>query len=415
MALSEQSESYRRIWEAALRSAAGPISSYLTPEAYGLSVHNVRILSNDSDDQAFADEITARLDIGRASQLADLLENIDTPTTVYRHQLDVSAGQVRGKIHMPRLLARRARGDSLNIPVLRATRHIETPENLLISETIRWSLAICRRWVVRGGAEGAFSRALLSRVQSIENSQPWASLRDKPRDPLLTLAQSVIGRSKSGITRPDGTFSKIANLVVGRDSGASMEASAGALSYLGVDDGRFEDRLFELLCLGWLIKSLKSVTSSCVVFPKSIKASPSPVLVGSIGKHQVELFFQAGHMSGHGRWFKRPRGKRLGAIPDITIEIVLGQVRQTIIVDAKNRSRGSEGEVTYKMLGYMENLGINPYRAVGIFPELSGASSLSVIEREQHRVVLMRASLETGERAIHSLVRGVASGLAQNL
>ena len=408
MALSEQSESYRRIWEAALRSAAGPLSSYLTPEFYGLSVHSISALPDQNDEISFSDEITARLDIGRAAQLADILENIDNPTTVYRHQVEISAGLVRGKIHMPRLLARRARGDLLNVPVLRAAQHMTTPENLLVSEAITWSLDIRRRWVAKGGAEGAFSKTLLLRIQSIERTQPWASLRDKPREPLLRLANLVIGRSKSGINPVDGTFNKIADMVLGRNAGASLEASAGPLSYLSVNDGRFEDRLFELLCVGWLIKSLTKVLDSYSVFPKSIKGSNDPILIGYKNNNKVELFYQAGYMSKKARWSRRNNSKKIGAIPDISIEIQSNSDRRTIIIDAKNRSRGSEGEVIYKMLGYMENLGLDPYRAVGIFPAFVEASSLTIVEREQHRVALMRANLETGARAIHALVRGVS-------
>ncbi|OYW48319.1 MAG: hypothetical protein B7Y36_12935 [Novosphingobium sp. 28-62-57] len=129
------------LWHAALRSALGPLAAYLTPENYGLSAVSLSAL--ESADDEFQAEIDKRLDLARALQAIEIIETIgsDLPQS-YRHYVHYCEDRIDGALLIPRLVQERAAGRHKRIPVLRASRFQETPEALLVSESIRISSRI---------------------------------------------------------------------------------------------------------------------------------------------------------------------------------------------------------------------------------------------------------------------------------
>lgn len=412
MAPAEPRERYRLLWEAALRDAAGPLSAYLTPEAFGVSLHSVAASPESGSRTVFAHAIRRRLDLGRAARVGDLIGSIKL-TSSYRHELTVSQGIVRGKIHVPRLMSWRARGRGQTIPVIRAERNVSTPENLLVSELIRWSLAISRDWMADGGAEAKFARRLYEKLSGFESAQPWAHLRDKPRPKLSELSGLVLGRVKSGWCERGSAVHELALIAAGQQSAETFQACAGPLSYLGVDDSRFEDRLFELLCLAWLVRSLSDLLDDVEIVPVAIKGSPHPVLIGRAGPFSIRLFYQAGHLGKSAKWAYRRGNRPLRAIPDLLIEAREGPDVTHMILDAKNRSAASPSEVIYKLLGYKENLNLQPYWAVGMFPGLSSTPVFQTLERGQSRVVVFQLPLGRGQRLMRWVLRTILAAAKQ--
>src|SRR4051794_26716559 len=118
MVLTEPSVSYRKIWEAALRAAAGPLSAYITPESYGLSV--LKVTPNPDDATAgFEEELQSRLDFGRAIRCLELMRSLESElTSSYQHEIVEADRNIRGKLHVPRLIIARAAGRQNVLPII---------------------------------------------------------------------------------------------------------------------------------------------------------------------------------------------------------------------------------------------------------------------------------------------------------
>src|SRR5689334_6213238 len=100
MVRSSNAERAQALWAAALHDAAGPLSAYITPAAFGLERVSVQMLL-DAETKDFSAEIESRLDLGRADAFLQLLEESNfAVTTSYRHVLSWSQGVLRGKIHI---------------------------------------------------------------------------------------------------------------------------------------------------------------------------------------------------------------------------------------------------------------------------------------------------------------------------
>src|SRR5581483_4171101 len=161
----------------------------------------------------FAAAINERIALGRSQRVCEILESLEDLTFAYRHDEFDSSDFVRGQINIRRLAARRAQGDRRSIPVMRATRAITTPENLLAAEALRISQSIANRWAVRDGAEGRLARELVRRLTRLDCNPPWSQLRSSPRPDLRQLIPIVRGRSVLGVIERDSPFIQLADLL----------------------------------------------------------------------------------------------------------------------------------------------------------------------------------------------------------
>jgi hypothetical protein len=398
--------SFQRIWETTLKDAAGFLAAYITPENFDLKNTYVMNLGGTGDDD-FRREINARLDLGRTAAFLELLGDLDrAATSSFRHEISYSERLVRGKLHVPRWIGERARGLGRRIPAIRAERQLVTPENLLISEATFVCAQIARVWKDQGGAEGAMAQQALQQLLMFEAHEPWNELRSKPRERLNALVEFVRGRLKTAVIRSGGVIERIVNLFSARPGNvAAFEAASGPLSLLVAGDPLFEDRLFELVCLGWIVAGLKSHLNDAQVFPRALKgAQKGPLLSGHVKGVDVRVFFQrGGDLLPSGRWIYKHSGQSLRAIPDIVVETVRRdtKARQLLLIDAKNRSVSSEGDVLYKLIGYQENLGLVPYLGVGLYPKFSTGLRTRVLKRDATRTAtVVHVPLDNGRRVI---------------
>lgn len=403
MELNNSQEKYRLLWEAAIREAAGPLSAYITPEDYAVST--VPLSATNSESKLFEHEIRARIDFGRAATCLELLEEFDANSNrSYKHDIVVSKDRIRGNIYVPRLVMLRANGEKQLIPTLQAAQHLVTPENLLASELFQLSLKIFRFWRARGGAEARLAKNQLLVLQRLEARTPWSELRLKPRPPLRELAGLVKSRTKAGWHSPESAPHRMAELATAEGGSSFIENAAGPLSFLGAQDERFADRLFELLCLGWCTQVLSQALSEFTINIAGIRDSHVPIMSGFSDGATIEVFYQM-RFSSSNNWIWSHSGKQLQGVPDLVIRWSKdGRIRHAL-VDAKNRVGSAEGEVVYKLLGYKENLRLTPFLAVALFPEFSSEKSVRSLFSDDSRVVLARIPLASASNDLMSLAK----------
>lgn len=383
------------LWKAALTSSLGPLSAYLSPQQYGLSRIGLAASSDTGDD--FQAMIQGRIDLGRASIVAELIEGLgsEVPQS-YRHAVHYSVDRIDGVLMVPRLVQERAAGRPERIPVLRVARFSETPEALFVSELLRLSARIATTWSRSSGAEGIYARDVEGRLRILESQQPWAALRSAPRASLRSLASSVKSRSVAGWTVRGATFETLADLVLG--DAHSVSADPGPIAFMLSEDARYADRIFELICVGWLLIGLKKLDPGGRVDPHALKGSSKPVFSGSWKGVAIRLHYQAGYLSQFARYHWRRSGVGLRAIPDYSLELEGPDWRRTVLLDAKNRVLSSPSEVIYKLLGYQENLGIAPYLAIGLAPSYGMRCELDGVHFGDRSAMIAKVPLSSGQR-----------------
>ena len=171
----------------------------------------------------------------------------------------------------------------------------------------------------------------------------------------------------------------------------------------------FEDRVFELLCLPWMIAALRSYCSHVVVKPAALSGpKKEPVVTGYFQGNRLALFFQqsAGVLP-NPTWVDKSTHRAFRAIPDLVLKITDDTTDTILLLDAKNRTLSSESEVTYKLMGYKENLGIVPYQGVGIFPSFSGELRLRRFYKTaaDDGILLAHVPLVRGRETVRRLFR----------
>lgn len=396
MALIEEADTELRLWQIAIGAALGPLSAYLTPENYGLS--SVGLRARDGDEEEFRAEIGKRLDLSRAAKVVELVSEIgNDPPHSYRHSVHYCDNRIDGALLIPRLITERAAGRLERIPVLRASRFVETPEALLVSESIRLSQRVVAAWSGRAGAEGVLAAVLSDRLAAIEAQQPWSTLRLRPRPVLRALASTVKSRTVAGWNPPGSAVDRLSDLML--DSSEAVTEAAGPIAFLVSRDRRFEDRLFELVCLGWLLGALRAWDPGGKVYPESLRAS-GPIFSGEKNGIRTSLHYQAGYVGKSARYCWRRSGKQLRAIPDFSLELETAGAKLTLLLDAKNRVLTSNSEIVYKLLGYQENLGLTPYFALGIAPAHSGRRSFDGVRHTNREAAVLRLPLATGSEVM---------------
>ncbi len=408
MVRSSEPDRTQALWAAALRDAAGPLSAYITPTAFALENVSVQMLSG-ADTEDFATEIESRLDLGRADAFLQLLRESDfVVTTAYRHELSWSQGAVRGKIHIPRFVLGIARNERREIPVILARRQVTTPENLLVSEAFRLCIAAVEFWKLRGGAEEQYAARLWSELQAYEGTFPWNELRTKARASLSELVGVVDGRIHAGQVEPGTFYQQVALLFSERpDNVCAFEKAATSISLLLTQSPEFEDRVFELLCLAWMVSALRSYCSNVVVNPLALRGpKKGPIATGWFGGKQFSLFYQqSAGLLPIPTWVDRHTHQPLRALPDIVLKISDGAKERFVILDAKNRSLASESDVAYKLMGYKENLGITTFQAVGMYPSFSNSLRLRRLEKDAQQILLIHVPLSNGRQTIRRIAR----------
>ena len=398
------------LWSAALREAAGPLAAYITPPSFSLENVSVRLLL-DEEVTDFTSEIEARLDLGRADAFLRILEDSQLDlVSAYQHVLSWSEGVIRGKVHIPRYVLANTRKEKRGVPVVVARRQVTTPENLLIAEGLRICTAIAAQWRRRGGAEAQIAERLLNELQAHEGNSPWNELRTKARPSLADLVGIVIGRVQTGEIEVESLYHKAALLFARRPENATaFERAASWIALMITQSPEFEDRVFELLCLSWMISVFQACLSDVSVRPDVLRGRRNvPVATGTIGSYRLSLFFQqsAGVLP-NVLWADRHTHRPFRAIPDIVLQISDAWTNRVLVIDAKNRSVSSESEVAYKLMGYKENLGIEPFYGIAMYPSFSNQLRLRRLRKTQapDEILLAHVPLANGKQIVGQFAR----------
>jgi hypothetical protein len=405
------------LWRAALLDAAGVVSAYLAPKEYSLASYEVRGIASGAAE--FEAEIAARLDLARVVEVGRLLPRFgEEATKAFRHEVVTSKGYLRGKLHVPRYLRALAQGETSSIPVVRATKQSATPENYFLSEVLRLSSATCASWVARGGAEGRLAGSLARELARTETEAPWSSLRSRPRPSLRELSSIVRGRVVTGAIPKDGVADLLSRQFPPHRIATPtiLEETVDALLFLLSNDSRFEDRIFELICLAWLVAGLQAHARDVSIDLKAVKGGGgTPVAKCTIRGWLVEVFFQtATSVTPVGRWKYTHSGAALRGIPDIVLRCQnsASPPERIVFIDAKNRTFASESEVIYKLLGYKENFAISPYLALGAYPSLTRDHRVRELFEGSHRILLLHVPLVSGKRMARRLAHVLLESLA---
>ena len=407
---SRESQRTLDLWAAALRDAAGPLSAYITPVSFALENVPVQAISH-VEDPNFESEIESRLDLGRADAFLRLLQESDVDVaTAYHHVLAWSEGAIKGKVYIPRYALGKARNDRRGVPVISSRRQATTPENLLVSEAFRLSIPIAELWKLQGGAEGQYAAGLLTGLQAYESASPWNELRTRARPSLVELVGIVEGRIQAGQVELGSFYQKATSLFSNRpDNLSAFEMASTPISMLVSRSPEFQDRVFELLCLAWVIEALRSFCSHVAVKPSELSVPRrGPIATGYFQGNKLALFFQ--HSAGvlpDPTWVDKRTHRPFRAIPDLVLKITNDTMNTFLLIDAKNRTLSSESEVTYKLLGYKENLGTMPYQAVAVFPGFSGGLRLRGFYKTaaDDWILLAHVPLVRGREAVRRLFR----------
>ncbi|MGE5570354.1 MAG: hypothetical protein ACM3S5_15060, partial [Rhodospirillales bacterium] len=313
----------------------------------------------------------------------------------------------------PRLLIARAINPDAPIPVIRATRQPITPENLFVSEALNRSFAVCRHWQnpkmqEAVGAEHKLAQSVTLMLRRFQSRKPWSDLRFRPRPSFRALCDIVRDRLKAGIVPTQPLSRLVALFATDPGTVSAFECSVSLLTLPLTEHPQFEDRLFELLCLAWILDSVRSRLSDVKVWPTNLKgADGKPVLEGrTISGHRFRVYYQTGVALPSPQWTYAPSGQNLRGVIDILIEIGEGESRRLVLVDAKNR-RQSEGEVFYKMLGYQQNFQIPIYNAVAIFPADGERIRIKALHKDDHRVWMIRLPLSSGRQVVRAIAESV--------
>jgi hypothetical protein len=242
-----------------------------------------------------------------------------------------------------------------------------------------------------------------------ESTFPWSELRTKARPSLLELVAIVEGRIRAGQVEPGTFYEEAVSLFSDRpDNLSTFEKAATPISLLLTQAPEFEDRVFELLCLGWLISTLRGHCPDIVINPIALRGSrKGPIAEGTVGNKRISLFYQqSADLLPVPRWVDRQTSVPLRALPDLVVKIEEeGIGARLIILDAKNRTLASESDVAYKLMGYKENLGISNFQAVGIYPNFSGRMRLRRLEKDTEQIMLVHVPLSKGRGTLRRIAK----------
>lgn len=394
------------ILKAGLRDAAGIVCAYFVPREYGLDILSVEATGVPSVLDPWQSAIRRRIELTRASLFADWLEGIEgSLSSVYRHEVVYETAELKGKLHMPLYLREIATGRSRGFPVIRAAVRSVTPENFLVSELLRRSIAVTKPFWTGEKAEHDLGRNLRRRLIRLEQNHPWRQIRSIARPRLERLISSVRDRTRSKVISeaPMGHVLRLFGDQIG-DIDTITVAEKG-LQLMVTTAVEFENKLFELLCLGWLLRSLSELAEagSLNVYEDRVIANQGqPICEGKLsdGGHRFRLHFQSGVPVETRNWYYEATKRDLRAIFDYVLVVETPMGAKRIILDAKNRGE-EESEVIYKLLGYKANVS-EPgatYRAAAFFPQRFGTETITELRNYDapvDRIWNCRLSLDDG-------------------
>lgn len=319
-----------------------------------------------------------RVAIAAGRRLARLLDAIvKRPTFRYQLRGAQHVGSLNGALDINRWVTQPKGDQDLSFPVLEVQRGLDTPENVLAIYAVRWLLQELRvsfaaSLATTAAVEYQAVRHLRDRLtRAIQLPALAGCARAAAAVRTHTAAQHLVNDVKRRLRRREianaRPYGDLANWIDGCLAG-QLAVAAGEID-LALYGDRFDNKLFELWCLGFLGRALSEALHlpEATIQPGWRRSTPAYIFDAFSGR--IELYFQRGLRAVDelhaGRWAK-DNGRRLGGIPDIVVSArpTIGD-RRYAVIDPKLRQRDRlPAEELYKILGYLQNFEVSP--AVGI-------------------------------------------------
>lgn len=364
--------------EAAVAAALPQVVTYfVSGGSLGLTAQG-RVGVDDADldhQRAAVDGVVAALRLRVAlvagARLTGLVQRLqEAPTFRYQRVREEHAGQLRGRLDVPRYLRESGRLTApRRYPVHVVRRDNATPENVLASYALRWCLreldaaAQLARPDTRNpeGRDAAALRASLLRLLGVPQiaDARQAAERVRSRSSIGALLDRVEARLEAGhIARPE-PYAELAAWVRETLSGEpAVRPGSVAGAFYGED---FDPRLFELWCLAEITESLTNVLGPPLQSRTDFRERDrEPRVVFQAGIATYEVFFQtslAVLAGGDTPWSYQHPTRPLQGFPDLSVRVTTDTGTAVVLIDAKLRQRaGAPYDELYKMLGYFSNL-----------------------------------------------------------
>jgi hypothetical protein len=316
-----------------------------------------------------------RVALAATRRLMGLLDAVARrPTFRYELRSTDHAGSLSGALDINRWITRPHGGnEDLTFPVIEVTRGSRTPENTLACHAARWLI---------GELHSSFAASVASRDAAEYHAVRRARqhLEHAIRTPALANCRTDADAIRTHIAtellvtevRRRLRRREIANPAPYRDLVDWIDAclhgspavDPGAVD-LTVYGTRFDNKLYELWCLGALGRALAKALNlpEPTINPAWRHNTAAYTFHNFVGR--IEVFFQRSLSSiddRHVAQWKKPNGRRLGGIPDIVIKACSASADpRYAVIDPKLRQRDRlPAEELYKILGYLQNFTVNP-------------------------------------------------------
>jgi len=316
-----------------------------------------------------------RVALAAGRRLLTFLENMARRPT-FRYQLvsTEQVGSLSGALDINRWVTRQRGGDQdLSFPVSEVRRGSRTPENTLASYATQWLTRELRDSFRASTAsvEAVEYRAVRRLRERLERAQRIPALADCRQDAQTIRTRVAVERLISQVRRRlqrreiahPGPYRKLVEWIDECLAGVpTVEPGAVDLSAYG---DSFDSKLYELWCLGALGRALARAFNLPEPRIGSAWRRTGAAYQFEVFAGRLDLFFQRSLSSvdaGHAATWKRENGRRLGGIPDIVVRAhpTAGN-RRYAVIDPKLRQRQRlPSEELYKILGYLQNFGVQP-------------------------------------------------------
>lgn len=346
-----------------IRESLPLLSTYFYSEQVQLEPSEIEAGEEVSEEyERFARLLRLRHAIACAMKLPPILTAIERGTS---HVSEVvrseSKGAIFGRLDIALYLSRRSNNLSWprTFPVLLTKETPNTPENQLVSDTLR---QIVRRLGVSTAmdpsAERSYSRNLMRWSREKLRSDPWVrAVPNRHPDRLRRETEHRLRKRQTGNESAYGHFLDWFSQWQFDPSQLDAEQTENLINLLlAFPPGDFfEDKVFEIWCLYQAIESFRRCGAVTVEGPRPLaQRAIRPICKMTYEGYGFEIWFQRSLPSAMARWRYVHSDQTMGGIPDITI---IGDGGKRLVIDAKRREvrTRTRSEETYKMLGYLEN------------------------------------------------------------
>jgi hypothetical protein len=346
-----------------IREALPLLSSYLYSEQVVLEPTELEIGHEIRDEyDAFASLLRMRHALACGLRLKPILESVERGVSHVSEMVrSESKGHIFGRLDIQLYLNRRSTNMSWprNFPVLIVQDTPNTPENQLITESLRQFVRrLNESQVVELSSERAYCLNLLRWTRERLHSEPWS--RVVPARGAGRLRRETEHRLRKRQTGNEPAYSQFLSwhsqwlFDVSQTDPEQTEDFINLLLAFPPGDF-FEDRVFEIWCLYKVIESFRRAGAIVLNGPRPLsERSDRSICEMRYGNYRFEIWFQKSLPSSVAKWHYLSSRRPLAGIPDIT---VTGNDSRTLLIDAKRREvlTQTRPEETYKMLGYLEN------------------------------------------------------------